>query len=73
MAQYGHYGFYASAIFAPMSDIFSMVTGSLPFSLGELMIASWVVMGVAAPFIFIPSIIRKNAGLSRVLGYFTYG
>lgn len=65
--------FYASAIFAPMSDIFSMVTGSLPFSLGELMIASWVVMGVAAPFISYLLLSEKNAGLSRVLGYFTYG
>ena len=62
--------FYASAIFAPMSDIFSMVTGSLPFSLGELMIASWVVMGVAAPFIFIPSIIRKKRRLVKGLGIF---
>ena len=62
--------FYASAIFAPMSDIFSMVTGSLPFSLGELMIASWIVMGVAAPFIFIPSIIRKKRRLVKGLGIF---
>lgn len=63
---------YAEHIFAPVSGVISMITGILPFSLGELMICIGIILVVAAPFIFIPLIIRKKKKIVKGFGIF-YG
>lgn len=64
--------FYAEHIFAPVSDIISSATGMLPFSLGEAMICIGIILAVAAPFIFIPLIIRKKKKIVKGFAIF-YG
>ncbi len=64
--------FYAQYIFAPVSDVVSAITGKLPFSLGEVMICIGIMLVIAAPFIFVPLIIRKKKKIVKGFGIF-YG
>ena len=59
---------YSQRIFPGVSQLFSSLTGVLPFSLGEIMIGAGILLLVAAPCIFIPLIIRKNKRLVKRFG-----
>ena len=59
---------YSQRIFPAVSQLFSSLTGILPFSLGEIMIGVGILLVIAAPCIFIPLIIRKNSRLVKRFG-----
>ena len=62
--------FYMRYIFAPLSDIISEITGILPFSLGEILIALGIILLIAAPFIVIIGAVKKKKKLLSIFGIF---
>lgn len=62
--------FYMRHIFAPLSDIISAVTGILPFSLGEILIAMGILLLIAAPFVVIIGAVKKKKRLLKSFGIF---
>lgn len=61
---------YADRIFSPVSNVLARVTGAVPFSLGEVMIAVGILLVIAAPILFISSIIRQKRAFVKHLGIF---
>lgn len=59
--------FYADHIFPQISAVLSAVSGALPFSLGEVMIAAGIVLLIAAPFLFAYFIMHKKIKVVKLL------